>query len=148
MALRLARSKARAVSECCPGAIVIGADQVAACHERILGKPGSATAQAHQLQSFSAQEVRFYTAISVIDHHNHEHSHVDLTRCQVRQISPEEIARYVEREPAHDCAGGFKVEGLGITLFERIQCEDPSALIGLPLLALCRILRHIGVTLV
>jgi septum formation protein len=70
--------------------------------------------------------------------------HVDTTRCRMRELSAGEIARYVEREAAYDCAGGFKVEGLGITLFEEIDSRDPSALVGLPLIAVARMLRACG----
>jgi len=148
MAQRLAALKAGVIAAQSPGAGVIGADQVAACESRILGKPGSAAAQSAQLLSCSGRELRFYTALTVIDASGAAHNHLDLTLCHLRQLTADEVERYVAAEPAHDCAGGFKVEGLGITLFERIASEDPSALIGLPLLALCRILRKLGVAIV
>ncbi len=144
MARRLAGLKASVIAALAPGACVIGADQVAACDSRVLGKPGSAPAQAAQLLSCSGKELRFHTALTVIDAGGTAHEHLDLTVCQVRELTAAEVERYVAAEPAYDCAGGFKVEGLGITLFERIASEDPSALIGLPLLALCRILRQLG----
>ncbi|MGE4070233.1 MAG: nucleoside triphosphate pyrophosphatase [Lysobacterales bacterium] len=145
MARRLAALKAGTVVAQARGACVIAADQVAACESRVLGKPGSAAAQSEQLLFCSGKELRFHTALTVIDASGTAHEHLDLTVCQVRELTAAEVERYVAAEPAYDCAGGFKVEGLGITLFERIESEDPSALIGLPLLALCRILRQLGV---
>lgn len=145
MARRLARAKAQAVAARHPESIIIAADQVAARGEDILGKPGSANAQRQQLLDSSAQELRFHSAIAVLDSRNGSlREHLDLTRCRMRALTTAEVERYVDLEPAGDCAGGFKVEGRGIALFERIDSEDPSALIGLPLIALCRMLRDSG----
>lgn len=145
MAQRLARAKASAVSALRPQDVIIAADQVAEFDGAILGKPGSAVAQQRQLAASSGRELRFHTALVVADAVAGEvRSHLDTTVCRMRDLTEAEIARYVAAEPAHDCAGGLKVEGLGITLFERIDSEDPSALIGLPLIALCRILRKLG----
>lgn len=148
LAMRLALRKAKAVALQFPGTCIIAADQVAACAGQLIGKPGSAAAQQRQLLSFSRQKVCFYTALALIDTKGAAHTHLDTTVCHVRALDEDEVARYVALEPAYDCAGGFKVEALGITLFERIVSDDPSALIGLPLLALCRILRCIGYTIV
>lgn len=148
LAMRLALRKAKAVALRCAGTCIIAADQVAACAGQLIGKPGSAAAQQSQLLSCSGQQVSFYTALVVIDANNAVHTHLDTTVCHVRALNEDEVARYVALEPAYDCAGGFKVEGLGITLFERIISDDPTALIGLPLLALCRILRGIGLPIV
>ena len=148
LAMRLALRKAQAVASRCPDSCIVAADQVAACTGQLIGKPGSAAAQQRQLLSFSGQNVSFYTALAIIDAKGAVHTHLDTTVCHVRALNGDEVARYVAREPAYDCAGGFKAEGLGITLFERIVSDDPSALIGLPLLALCRILRKIGYTIV
>jgi septum formation protein len=145
MAQRLARAKAAAVERVRPHALIIAADQVAELDGAALGKPGSAMAQQQQLATGSGRELRFHTALVVADASTGEvRGHLDLTVCRLRDLSAAEIARYVAAEPAHDCAGGFKVEGLGITLFERIDSEDPSALIGLPLIAMCRMLRQFG----
>jgi septum formation protein len=145
MAQRLARAKAAAVECLRPHALIIAADQVAELDGATLGKPGSAIAQEQQLAAGSGRELRFHTALVVADASSGNVStHLDLTVCRLRDLSAAEIVRYVVTEPAHDCAGGFKVEGLGITLFERIDSEDPSALIGLPLIALCRMLRQFG----
>ena len=145
LALRLARSKAAEVARRHPAAIVIGADQVASIDGTIHGKPGSAFAQATQLASSAGRELCFKTAVVVrLEAAGYEGRLVDTTRCRMRPLSAAEIARYVEREPALDCAGGFKVEGLGITLFEAIESRDPSALVGLPLIAVARMLRECG----
>ncbi|MDP1636431.1 MAG: Maf family nucleotide pyrophosphatase [Gallionellaceae bacterium] len=145
MARRLARAKAQAVAGRHPGAIIIAADQVAARDREILGKPGSAAAQRTQLLASSGQELDFYSALAVLDTRSAAlGEHLDHTRCRMRELTADGIDRYVRREPASDCAGGFKVEGLGILLFERIDSEDPSALIGLPLIALGRLLRAAG----
>lgn len=148
MARRLARAKATAVAARHGDALIIGADQVAALGAQIFGKPGSAAAQQQQLLRCSGQEVHFHTALAVLDSRSGRClEHLDLTRCQLRPLDVDAIARYVAAEPAWDCAGGFKVETRGIALFERIVSDDPSALIGLPLIALCRLLREFGVEL-
>lgn len=145
MASRLARAKAQAVAARHPESIIIAADQVAARGEDILGKPGSASAQRQQLLDSSGQELRFHSAVAVLDSRKGSlREHLDLTLCRMRALTAAQVERYVALEPAGDCAGGFKVEGRGIALFERIDSEDPSALIGLPLIALCRMLRDSG----
>lgn len=147
-ATRLALAKARAVAPHYPDALVIGSDQVAECDGRRLGKPGSAEAQRAQLLACSGRELRFHTALAILDGTSgHTGLHLDQTVCRMRALGAEAIARYVAAEPAHDCAGGFKVEGRGIALFEAIRSEDPSALIGLPLIALCRMLDAAGIAL-
>ncbi|MEO7432262.1 MAG: Maf family nucleotide pyrophosphatase [Dokdonella sp.] len=150
LAERLARAKARAVSAACPAAWVIGSDQVAEVDGRILGKPGTGTAACEQLRASSGRVVRFHTAVCVIGCHGghvREQSATDLTHVVFRSLKDDEIARYVARENPLDCAGSFKAEGLGITLFERIESSDPTALIGLPLIAVARLLRAAGMTL-
>lgn len=148
MALRLAHAKASCVGQRHGGALIIGADQVAVLDDRILGKPGSALAQQQQLIDCRGRLVAFHTALAVVDTRSQRClEHLDLTRCQLRDLDDAAIARYVAAEPAYDCAGGFKVESRGIALFERIDSEDPSALIGLPLIALCRLLRAFGCAL-
>ena len=148
IATRLALAKARAVAPHYPDALVIGSDQVAECAGRALGKPGSADAQQAQLMSCSGRELRFHTALAILDAvTGNAGVHLDLTVCTMRVLSAGAIARYVAAEPAFDCAGGFKVEGRGIALFEAIRSEDPSALIGLPLIALCRMLDAAGIVL-
>lgn len=141
-AARLALEKASAVARQRPEALVIGSDQVAAVGKLILRKPGDATSQRAQLARQSGQQVDFHTGLCVVDASGRRLEHVDHTRCQMRVLTTAEIDRYVCAEPAYDCAGGFKVEGLGISLFSQVESTDPSALIGLPLIALCRFLRQ------
>lgn len=146
-ALRLAEAKARAVAASHPGAIVIGSDQVADLDGSVLDKPGTVHAAHRQLAASSGNEVVFHTAVCVIDARGDAHMHVDETRVLFRTLSDDDIARYVERERPLDCAGSFKCEGLGISLFERIANEDPTALVGLPLIATSRLLRNAGIAL-
>ncbi len=149
LAARLALAKAEAVAATNPHALVIGSDQVAAEGANVLGKPGSAAAAHAQLATCSGREVRFLTALALVDTRTVPWSTataLDVTRVQFRPLDAAEIARYVAREQPLDCAGSFKVEGLGISLFERVDSSDPSALVGLPLLALCRLLRAAGVS--
>jgi septum formation protein len=147
-ALRLAIAKAAAVAHGQHDALIIGSDQVAELDGQVLDKPGSAESARAQLGASSGREVQFHTALCLLDTRNgHRHTHVDHTRVRFRELAAAEIARYVEREQPLDCAGSFKCEGLGISLFESIDNRDPSALIGLPLIALARILREAGVEL-
>jgi septum formation protein len=146
-AARLAEAKARAVAAQRPGCIVIGSDQVADLGGTVLDKPGTVHAAHRQLQASSGRQVVFHTAVCVVDARGDAHTHVDETRVTFRLLSAEDIERYVERERPLDCAGSFKCEGLGITLFERIENEDPTALVGLPLIATSRLLRQAGVAL-
>lgn len=144
-ARRLALEKARAVAARHPGALVIGSDQVAAIGATILDKPGDASRARAQLARLSGSVAEFHTAVSLVTNTGRESSHVDLTRTVARQLAADEIARYVERERPFDCAGGFKVEALGIALFERIESQDPTALVGLPLIWVAAALRREGV---
>ena len=150
LAARLALAKAQDVAARCPNALVIGSDQVADLDGRALGKPGIVSAARAQLAACSGRCVLFHTAISVIDTRCEPaivHTETDTTRVVFRTLAAAEIARYVAAEQPLDCAGSFKAEGLGIALFERIDSRDPTALIGLPLIALARLLRAAGVTL-
>ena len=145
-ALRLAIAKATAVADGLDDALVIGSDQVAALDGAILRKPGSVEAAREQLGASSGRVVHFHTALCLLDtRHGRSQTHVDDTRVRFRELGSAEIERYVTRELPLDCAGSFKCEGLGISLFEEIDNRDPSALIGLPLIALARMLRQAGV---
>lgn len=146
LAARLARLKASSALKTVTGGVVIGSDQVAALGDTVLGKPGSRDRAIAQLTAQSGQAVDFYTAVCVIDAESGERlEHLDITRVQFRALEAAEIERYVDAEQPFDCAGSFKSEGLGITLFESIRNDDPSALVGLPLIATCRLLREFGV---
>lgn len=147
-ALRLARAKARAVAQVHRDAVVIGSDQVAELDGRVLDKPGDAATAHAQLVASSGRSVRFHTALCVIDAQTGtgaEHAFTDITTARFRALSDAEISRYIEREQPLDCAGSFKCEALGISLFEAIDSQDPTALVGLPLIALARFLRACGV---
>jgi septum formation protein len=156
LAVRLARAKAVAVALQHPDAWVIGSDQVAvrvdgSGAESILGKPGTEALCIEQLQGNSGQSLSFLTAVAVLRHHGpaaHNgpaaHEFVDTTHVTFRVLDEDTIARYVAREAPLDCAGGFKSEGLGVTLCESIHSVDPSALIGLPLIQLSKVLRSVG----
>jgi septum formation protein len=145
LAQRLAASKALAVARRYPDAWVIGSDQLAVRDAEILGKPGSAARCLAQLAAASGRRVTFLTAVCLLRHRDDcRHATVDSTVVQFRVNDPERIRRYVEREQPFDCAGGFKCEGLGISLFERIESTDPTALIGLPLIWLASTLAQVG----
>lgn len=150
LAARLARLKAAAIAAHHPEAWVIGADQVAEVDGQAIGKPGHRDAAIAQLTAMSGRAIRFHTALCLLregplqegvpaESTCHEAS--DVTTVRFRALSAEEIERYVDAEQPFDCAGSFKSEGLGITLFEGIDSQDPTALIGLPLIALSRLLR-------
>lgn len=147
-ALRLAIAKAEAVAREWPDALVIGSDQVAELDGLVLDKPGNVARAQAQLAACSGREVHFHTALCLIDtRHGRQRTHVDHTRVRFRSLGAREIERYIEREQPLDCAGSFKCEGLGISLFESIDNCDPSALVGLPLIALAQLLREAGLEL-
>lgn len=147
LAQRLAREKAQQVARQVDraDAIIIAADQTAALGSTALGKPGNFAAALAQLESCQGQSVSFYTATTVIDCRSGGMRHgIDTTEVRFRSRSTEQLGRYLEKEQPYDCAGGFKAEGLGITLFEAIDTRDPTALIGLPLIWLTGVLAELG----
>jgi septum formation protein len=142
LAERLALAKAKAIAERHPKALVIGSDQVCALGEECLGKPGSPEGQKAMLERLSGQTVVYHTAVAIVGlEAGLWQRHRDETRCVFRKLSRVEIEDYVRREPAADCAGGFKSEGLGISLFERMESLDPTAIIGLPMIFVAQALR-------
>lgn len=142
---RLAQTKATAVAARYPDCVIIGSDQVAVRGAIILGKPGTVEAATTQLRAASGAQVLFYTGVHVIDPERNQHeAHVDITTVRFRSLSPDEIARYIAAERPLDCAGAFKAESFGISLFERIDSQDPTALTGLPLIWLAGALRRAG----
>jgi septum formation protein len=144
-ALRLALAKARTVASRRPGAFVIGSDQVAATGDSVLDKPGDAARARAQLAALSGSSARFYTACALIGGGDGvQLAHVDTTTVVFRTLAAEEIERYVSHEQPYDCAGSFKVEALGISLIECVESQDPTALIGLPLIWLAGALRAAG----
>ena len=145
---RLSRAKAEAVAAAHPDALIIGSDQAAEREGEILGKPGDHATAMTQLKAASGKYMKFHTGLCVIDTRDGRiQEHTDVTRVAFRRLTDAEIERYLQAEKPYDSAGSFKSEGLGITLFEGIESNDPSALIGLPLIALCRFLRTTGVKL-
>lgn len=143
LARRLARTKAAAVASQSPCAWVIGSDQVAEFDGVPLGKPGGRAPAIAQLQAMSGRSVRFHTAVCLCRDGTRREA-ADLTLVRFRHLDAAEIDRYVDAERPFDCAGSFKAEGLGIALFEAIESHDPTALIGLPLVATARLLREAG----
>lgn len=145
VAERLAIAKAEVVlAQANDDTWVIGSDQVAELDGRPLGKPGRHAAAVAQLRSMSAREVRFLTAVCVAGPDGRRLRALDVTTVRFRALGDDEIERYVAREQPLDCAGSFKCEGLGIALFDEIDNRDPTALIGLPLIATARLLREAG----
>jgi len=144
LARRLARAKAADVAARHPGAWVIGSDQVAECGGRALGKPGGHETATAQLASMSGQAVRFHTGLCLVRGGEAPLEAIDCTIVRFRELAVAEIERYLHAEQPYDCAGSFKSEGLGIGLFEAIENRDPTALIGLPLIATARLLRAAG----
>lgn len=143
-AARLALAKAQAIAARHPQALVIGSDQVAALGQQVLDKPGDAARCRAQLLAASGARVRFHTGCALLSGCAVRLVHLDTTTVLFRALEAAEIDRYVEAEQPFDCAGGFRVEGLGISLFERIESTDPTALIGLPLIWLAAALRRAG----
>ena len=144
---RLAREKAQhaAGQTDRADAVIIAADQSAALGATILGKPGDFAAALAQLEACQGRSVHFYTATTIVDCGSGSAWHdVDTTEARFRSRTTEQLSRYLEREQPYDCAGGFKVEGLGITLFEAVESRDPTALVGLPLIWLTGVLRELG----
>ncbi|RNF84952.1 Maf family protein [Montanilutibacter psychrotolerans] len=144
LALRLAHAKAAAVAALHPDAWVIGSDQVAELGTATLGKPGNREAAVGQLAAMSGQPVRFRTGVCLYRQGVTPHLWLDTTTVRFRTLRGDEIGRYVDAEQPFDCAGSFKCEGLGISLFDAIETQDPTALIGLPLIATARLLREAG----
>ena len=143
---RLAAAKAGAIAASRPQDWVIGSDQAAELDGRILGKPGGREAAVAQLASMSGRVVHFHTGVS-LQGPGGSFAATDLTSVHFRTLARDEIERYVDAEQPFDCAGSFKCEGLGITLFEAIESRDPTGLVGLPLIALAGLLRQAGYAL-
>ncbi|MGD8514238.1 MAG: Maf family nucleotide pyrophosphatase [Granulosicoccaceae bacterium] len=142
---RLSEAKARAVATRHPHALVIGSDQVAVIGEDILGKPGIHEKAVAQLRNASGKTVTFYTGLCL---HNSDtgHSQTEVVPFHVvfRELSDSQIENYLKKEQPYNCAGSFKSEALGISLFERLEGDDPNTLIGLPLIRLVRMLENEG----
>lgn len=146
LATRLAVSKAEALAPAWPGHWIIGSDQVACLRDgTLLNKPGCHERAVQQLIRSSGQRVSFMTGLALLDSSSGEtQSHCEHFHAHFRQLTQEEIENYLHREKPYDCAGSFKMEGLGITLFNRLEGSDPNSLVGLPLIALTNMLRNWG----
>ncbi len=145
-ALRLAELKARAVAPSCTGALVIASDQVAALDGKCLGKPGSHEKAVAQLEAMSGKCVIFHTALALLNTASGALQLAEVgTAVYFRRCGRGEIERYLLEERPYDCTGSAKIEGLGIALVERILSDDPSALVGLPLMQLVTMLKNEGV---
>lgn len=147
MAMRLGRQKARACAARRPDAIVIGSDQAPSLDGEVLRKPGDRNGAVGQLAACSGRSVEFLTAVTVIGPDGREESFLDKTVVRFRELGRDEIERYVDAELPFDCAGSFKIEGLGVTLFESVESLDPTALQGLPLIWLAGCLNRFGIRL-
>jgi septum formation protein len=147
-AQRLAMQKARTAALKFPDAIVVGSDQVAelvtAQQHRILGKPGNHAQAIEQLTAQSGQRVCFHTGLAVI-YRGVEKAIVDTTEVDFRELTSDQIEEYLQTEKPYDCAGSFKAEALGISLFTAVNSSDPTSLIGLPLIQLCNLLREFNI---
>jgi septum formation protein len=148
LAERLAAAKGQAIARRSPHAWVIGADQVAEIDGQVLGKPGSFERAADQLAAASGRRVVFHTAACLLREDERKAFHFrDRTEVVFRKLDAAGIERYLHAEQPYDCAGSFKCEGLGISLFEAIHTRDPTALVGLPLIDLAKALRQAGFAL-
>ena len=146
LVLRLAAAKASKVAEGEAPAVVIGSDQVAVHEGKVLGKPGTVANAEAQLARLSGQRVDFLTGVALLNTDTGRlQTHTDRTTTTFRRLSKAEIRRYVELDQPLDCAGAIKSESRGVMLFERVQTEDPSAAIGLPLIRLAALLRNEGI---
>lgn len=144
-ALRLSEAKARAVAHLFPDALIIGSDQVAILDEKVYGKPGTHDNAVRQLQTMRGKTVNFYTGLCLLDAETGTVQTRGIpTLVTFRNLTDEEIENYLRREQPYNCAGAAKSEGLGIAIIARMQGDDPNALIGLPLIALCDLLREAG----
>jgi len=145
---RLALAKATAVAGKHPRSVIIGADQVASCGESILDKPGNAQVARAQLVAQSGRRVLFHSAVAIVDTaRGTEECFTDLTTVVMRTLGGAEIDAYIASDQPFDCAGSLRSEKLGISLCERIESEDPTGLVGLPLIRLCACLRACGYAL-
>jgi septum formation protein len=143
LAVRLAAAKARAVAEKRSDATVIGSDQVASIDGEILNKPGTRERAVEQLGRLAGRTHQLWTAVTMIAG-DRQWDWLDETRLTMARLTREELIRYVEADDPIDCAGAYKIESIGIGLFERVETEDPTAIVGLPLTFVSRCLREMG----
>lgn len=148
LALRLACAKAQAAQAAFPDALIIGCDQVAAVGATLLNKPGTHARAVEQLKLMSGKQIAFFTALCLLNARTlQRQTAIVPVTVHMREFSTGQIERYLQAERPYDCAGSARIEGLGITLVARLDGDDPNALIGLPLIKLCDMLRNEGVDL-
>lgn len=145
LAVRLAVAKAQTVAKRHPQAIVVGSDQVASFGGRVLGKPGTVERAVRQLVACSGRRVEFLTGLAVVRGDSRPHTHLDVTAARFRRFDQQQAESYVGQDRPLDCAGSIRFEGVGPLLLEGVDTEDPSAALGLPLIALGKLLRLEGV---
>ena len=148
LALRLASAKARAVQDVWPDALIIGSDQVAFVDDVILSKPGNFDNAVVQLKLMRGKAVHFFTALCLLNSRSgRQQTALVPVTVHMRDYSDAQLERYLRTEEPYDCAGSARIEGLGIALVAKLEGDDPNALIGLPLIALCDMLRNEGLDL-
>lgn len=149
LALRLALEKATKIADLYPNSLIIGSDQVALLGEQIVGKPGSHEKAVKQLKQASGQKMKFLTSVCLFNSGNRQHQ-LEIVPYTVyfRDLDDDTIEHYLKKEQPYNCAGAFKSESLGIALIEKMEGDDPTALIGLPLIRLCQMLAEEGIKLV
>ncbi|WP_101759416.1 nucleoside triphosphate pyrophosphatase [Oceanicoccus sp. KOV_DT_Chl] len=149
LACRLAVEKTQAVATHYPNALIIGSDQVASANGSILNKPGNYQRAHQQLSACSGNAVHFYTGLALLNSQTNEiQSVVETFTVHFRTLTAANIGKYLSLEQPYDCAGSFKMEGLGIALFERLEGDDPNSLIGLPLIQLINLLKNQGLEVI
>ena len=152
LAERLALVKAQTVASQFPNTVVVGADQVAELNGTILGKPGNHQQAVKQLTAQAGQRVLFHSGLAIVriqaDGEMQQHSLINTTEVTFRPLSQKQIEQYLLTEQPYDCAGSFKAEGLGISLFTAINSNDPTSLIGLPLIDLCSALPQFSINII
>lgn len=145
LARHLARQKAETVSRTARSALIIGADQLAVLEGKVLGKPGSHQKAVEQLMAASGKLVTFQTAVCILDTVNRtRREHVDKTIVRFRQFDRRLAESYLRHDQPYDCAGSFKIEGAGFVLFESVTTDDPTALVGLPMIWVSSVLLELG----
>jgi septum formation protein len=145
LAARLARDKAEAVSSRNRDALIIGADQVAVLEDKVIGKPGNHARAVEQLLAASGKKMQFLTAVCVLDPASRRrYEHIDRTTVRFRSFDLRQVESYLRHDEPYDCAGSFKIDGAGFVLFESVSTEDPTALVGLPMIWLAATLRELG----
>ena len=149
MVVRLAKEKANAIAERHPQAIIIASDQCATLDGQIIGKPGNHDAAVEQLTNASGRAVTFYTSLCVYNAGTNQYQEtVEPFYVYFRELSESQIENYLKKEEPYNCAGSFKSEGLGISLFERLEGNDPNTLIGLPLIQLIKMLEKFNINVI